>query len=341
MVSKRLTYWLVQCIGWGGLFSLSLINKPITADAVLKVVSLGFIGIVLSHGIRFLVLKIKAFNHHFIWQTLLIIGNATLAAFVFSTLQHLVFLYAFEASNTFFDALSLVNIGAYFLIWQIIYFTYVLREKSRQEMLNNLYLEALNKEAELKNLRNQINPHFMFNALNSIRALIDEDRTEARRAVNLLSNVMRSILLSEKHKLIPLGDELKLVKDFLDLEKIRFEERLNIHFDIDATAKDISIPPLLLQTLVENAIKHGVANRTQNSTINISAKQHKDTLVLIVENDVSTKKTKADKSTHTGLNNLKKRLQLMYKNEAKFLLEINEKAKATIQIPLKNESNNS
>ena len=102
-----------------------------------------------------------------------------------------------------------------------------------------------------------MNPHFIFNALNSIRALVDEEPSKSKRAINHLSNILRSTLVADKKKLTSLGEELRTVKDYLAMESIRFEERLNTSFDIEEESENVLVPPLMIQTLVENAIKHG------------------------------------------------------------------------------------
>lgn len=341
MLSKRTIYWSFQFSGWTILFSLSLINNQVDIDSIFKILSLSISGILISHLLRSIILKLNAIDFKFILQSIVVAGNSIIASIIFSVTQYLVYVYVFHSENVFFDLLSLLNISVYFAIWQIIYFIYVLREKSRQETLNNLHLEALNHEIELKILRSQLNPHFIFNALNSIRALVDENKDNAKNAVNLLSNVMRSILISEKQKMIPVSEELKLVSDYLQLEKIRFEERLNIELEVDKVLYNEKIPPLIIQTMVENAIKHGVANRVAQSTVRISSKNKENYYEICVENDVSIQKTEKGKSTNTGLDNLRKRLEIIYNKKAKFLFEIDEKAKAIIQIPKNYESNNS
>ncbi len=340
MLNKTALYWLLQFLGWTGLFSLSLINKEVNLVSILKVLSISFLGIGLSHSLRFFILRWKIHELKFIKQSLFVIASSIADSLIFSTIQYSLFKLFFNSGNGFFNVLEVLNISVYFVIWQIIYFTFLLREKSRHEMLNNLELKALNNEIELKNLRSQLNPHFIFNALNSVRALIDEDKKRAKNAVNLLSNVMRSILLSEKQKMISVAEEMKLVSDYLAIEKIRFEERLEISTHIDDEVKNELLPPLIIQTLAENAIKHGVSNRVNKSAINIAIKNTSTHFTICVENDVSPKKTDNFKSTNTGLLNLKKRLEIIYKNNASFSLEISEKAKALIKIPKRYESHN-
>ena len=117
--------------------------------------------------------------------------------------------------------------------------------------------EASMVQIELNHLKSQLNPHFIFNALNSIRALVDENPGKSKQAINQLANILRNSLASDKKGLTKFEDELKIVKDYLGLEHIRFEERLRAEFDIHPDSHLFHVPPLMIQTLVENGIKHG------------------------------------------------------------------------------------
>ena len=115
-------------------------------------------------------------------------------------------------------------------------------------------MEALVKSLELNTIKAHINPHFIFNALNSIRALIDENPQRARNAITELSNILRSSMQTEKMETVPFERELNIVKDYLALENMRFEDRLKVEYDIDEDTLNQPVPPMMLQTLVENAI---------------------------------------------------------------------------------------
>ena len=152
-----------------------------------------------------------------------------------------------------------MNFSVLFVVWVVFYFAFHYFENLQKAEIRNLELSAANVEVELNNLRSQLRPHFMFNSLNSIRALIDEDPLRAKEAVTILSSVLRNSLLLGKQSLIPLREELDLVQKYLEMEQIRFEERLELKIDVAADTLECSVPPLMIQTLVENGIKHGVA----------------------------------------------------------------------------------
>jgi two-component system LytT family sensor kinase len=172
----------------------------------------------------------------------------------------------------------------FFLIWNLIYFTYHYIIKTRNDQIDRVRLESLVKELELKTIKSHINPHFIFNALNSIRALVDENPERARTAITELSNILRSSMYAEKLETTPLEKELNIVKDYLALEHIRFEDRLRVEYDIDEDTLDQQVPPMMLQTLVENAIKHGISKNIDGGMIKIVSDFRDNHHELIVQN---------------------------------------------------------
>ncbi len=202
-----------------------------------------------------------------------------------------------------------------FFLWSALYFIYNYFERYNK----SLKLEASLKEIELNNLKSQINPHFIFNALNSIRALVDEHPTKSKEAINQLSNILRNSLVTEKKGLISFDDELKVVKDYLGLESIRFEERLKTEFDIDPESNQFRVPPLMIQTLVENGIKHGISKLKEGGIIQVTTKVDHDFLKIYIRNSGhfqlhGTKKREGG----LGLENTRQRLRLIYGDEASF-----------------------
>ncbi|MGZ4090499.1 MAG: sensor histidine kinase, partial [Bacteroidia bacterium] len=190
------------------------------------------------------------------------------------------------------------------------------------------------RESELNNLKAQLNPHFMFNSMNSIRALIDEDPDRAKTAVTKLSNILRTTLLLNKNKLIPLREEINLVKEYLDLEHIRYEERLSYNFKVAEDVMDVMIPPFIIQAQVENAVKHGISKVPGNGMITIEAFTLLDVLKIKVSN---TGKISSEKPlTGVGFINSIQRLELLYGTAGQiFISEVNNLVVVDINIPLK------
>lgn len=207
-----------------------------------------------------------------------------------------------------------------FFLWTVFYFTFHYFERYNA----SLKYDATMIEIELNNLKSQLNPHFIFNALNSIRALVDENPTKSKQAINQLSNILRSSLASDKKGLTKFGDELKIVKDYLGLESIRFEERLKTEFDIHPDSQKFLVPPLMIQTLVENGIKHGISKLTPGGVIQLKTFVENNSLKIHIRNSGQlvngTKRSKGG----LGLKNTVQRLKLLYGDEATFRI-VNEK----------------
>jgi LytS/YehU family sensor histidine kinase len=206
-----------------------------------------------------------------------------------------------------------------FVLWTVFYFTYHYFDRYNK----SLKYEAKMIEIELNNLKSQLNPHFIFNALNSIRALVDENPIKSKLAINQLSNILRNSLATDKKGLTKFEDELKIVKDYLGLESIRFEERLKTEFDIDPDSNKFLVPPLMIQTLVENGIKHGISKLTPGGTIQLKTAVANDRLKIHIRNSGHLHNgTKRGKSG-LGLKNTVQRLKLIYGDDATFRI-VNE-----------------
>jgi two-component sensor histidine kinase len=195
-------------------------------------------------------------------------------------------------------------------IWMLIYFFFQYSKKQLVMERENNQLERAIQETEGKVLRAQMNPHFVFNALNSIRALITEDPNKAKKGINQLSKLLRSSLLTERKKTISIAEELDTILDYLNLEKIRYEERLTWKIDLPKEIHQAQIPPMLLQTLVENAIKHGIAHSSKEGVISIKGKKKEDLIHLEVINPGHLKQK--GESSGIGLINSQNRLHLLF-----------------------------
>jgi len=222
-------------------------------------------------------------------------------------------------------------------IWALIYFTYHYVMMSRNDQLDKIKLESLLKEMQLKTVNDQldksklenllkemqlktikshINPHFIFNALNSIRALVDENPTRARTAITELSNILRSSLQAEKVEVTPMARELALIKDYLELEHIRFEDRLQVKYCIDEDTLDMPVPPMMLQTLVENAIKHGISKQVDGGLIHVTSMADDHYHILTVQNTGHL--TNSNNPDGFGLESTRSRLRILYSDKARF-----------------------
>jgi len=201
-------------------------------------------------------------------------------------------------------------------MWLLIYLVWHYILKNRNDQLDKLKLESTVKELELKTIKSHINPHFIFNSLNSIRALVDENPERARKAITELSNILRSSMQAEKAETVTLERELDIVRDYLALEQMRFEERLKVQFVIDEDTLQHPVPPMMLQTLVENAIKHGISKQLNGGEVKVIASYKDEHLELLVQN--TGQLDKEINGDGFGIKSTLDRLNLMYQGKASF-----------------------
>jgi two-component sensor histidine kinase len=337
-------YWLFQSIGWG-IFILINLFFLITFDRM-DPIHMGrlaisvVLGVLISHlmriGIRRFKLLQLQLNRQLLGFILLTVIVAILSGLMDNLISYLGDTRIGMEKSLGEPKLFLRNALNAFVIlfmWNSIYFMYHYIEKSRTQQLDTLKLQALVKELELKTIKSHINPHFIFNALNSIRALIDENPSRAREAVTELSNILRSSMQSEHQETVTLERELSIVRDYLALEHIRFEDRLKVEYDISDGSLEMPVPPMMLQTLVENAIKHGISKNEKGGVVRISANCMVDKCQLIVRN---TGRLAAGRSSEGfGLSSTANRLALMFGDEAKFTISNtpDQMVEARVEIP--------
>jgi LytS/YehU family sensor histidine kinase len=222
--------------------------------------------------------------------------------------------------------------GGVFLAWNISYVTFVAVRRANSFQAEALRLEVLSKDAELRALQAQVNPHFFFNSLNSVRALVFESPEAAAQMIDRLASLMRYALTAGMSETVPLREELEAVEAYLAIEKIRFEERLRVSIAIEPGLQEVQIPPMSLQTLVENAVKYGVETSSVGSEIRIGARREAGSIRIEVAN-LGAIRPFVD-STRVGLANARKRLALAVGKEASLDLSENSGwVRATLQLP--------
>lgn len=172
--------------------------------------------------------------------------------------------------------------------------------------------EKLSRDAELYKLRQQLQPHFLFNSLNSISALIGSDPSLARNMIHQLSDFLRTTLRKEEEQWVKMEEELQSLELYLEIEKVRFGHRLSTSIIKDESSLQMLIPPLLLQPVVENAIKFGLYDTTDPVTIKISVVNENDTLQVVVQNPFDPETSSPRHGTGFGLNSVKRRLYLLF-----------------------------
>ncbi|MET0355573.1 MAG: histidine kinase [Cellvibrio sp.] len=189
-------------------------------------------------------------------------------------------------------------------------------ENIRDAELKKAAAQLFARDAELQVLRSQINPHFLFNSLNSISALTAIDASAARAMVIALSDFFRKSVAITAHAQITLGEELELCEYYLAIEKNRFGERLQTQMNIESDSRVARVPPMFLQPLVENAIKHGICHLVEGGTITITSSLHETWLYISISNPIDVAASKPQ-GTDTGLRNLKARFENLYGERAR------------------------
>jgi LytS/YehU family sensor histidine kinase len=248
-------------------------------------------------------------------------------------------------SQALIFTISLINGVSLLVGWMCIYFIYHLFDRFNRSEVERAHLTATVKEAELRALKSQVNPHFIFNSLNSLRALIDEDPPRARQAVTQLANLLRYSLQSGQLETVPFEDELRVVNDYLALEQVRHEDRLRLRLDVAPETLSLPVPPMLLQTLVENAVKYGISALPEGGEISIVARREGGELRVQVTNPGSLLASEEKQnrlaraggaSTGVGLRNAADRLRLLFGEKA--TLQLRAQAPGTVvaeaRIPL-------
>ena len=309
-------YWTFQLAGWG---ALALFNSVYGGSSQLRIVvaiacwgSLG--GLLLSH-LWHGVLQRRGWAANGLRWTRVVPSLIVLAAIQTASVTaafHVMYPPDVLRGLAWLPGALLFWFGV-FLTWTVFYFTALSLRRAAHLEAETLRLQLHGREAELRALQAQVNPHFFFNSLNSVRALIFEDRDAAAHMIDQLAGLMRHALQSGQHATVPLAAELDAVRAYLAIEQIRFEERLRVSFAIEISApalEHVRVPPMAVQTLVENAVKYGVEASADGGDIRIAAQRGAGVDMLQIEVANTGELRGASGSTGIGLRNARQRLQL-------------------------------
>jgi LytS/YehU family sensor histidine kinase len=219
------------------------------------------------------------------------------------------------------------------LIWVGLYLGFSVQRHRYDAQLHQAELAQSLRAAELRLLKAQLNPHFFFNALNGVRALIAEEPARAQDAITQLARTLRYTLASSEDELVSLARELEMVNDYLALEGLRLAERLTVVRDIAPEATRARVPVMLIQTLVENAIKHGIAELKQGGTLRIEAHVVSSELAIKITNPCPIDPPEPP-AQGTGLKNSSERLRLLFGSRASLRLDMSRSGTATAEVRL-------
>lgn len=327
-MNREKLYWIFQIVGWSmyGLATLliySFVQEEVSVTIYIGEVFQVAFYILSTHVLRLLIKNGDWISGSWSKLTFKVLASITvmsvanylfllLMSFALGTINN----QDFQLVNVF---ISIIAPSMMYFLWSLIYLTF----HYFQWYNKSLQYEAAINEMELNYLKSQLNPHFIFNALNSIRALVDENPKKSKDAITHLSTILRNSLILDKKKLIPLSQEIKTVKDYLALETIRFEERLKTKFDVPKETLKFYVPPMMIQTLIENGIKHGISRLTKGGIIELKTEIQNNQLVIKIFNSGQylPGEKKSRNSTGFGLENTQKRLNILYAGKAFFKIE--------------------
>ncbi len=309
-------YWLCQALGWGAyaVVGMAIVAasgdwRAYTAPAYLFYF---LYSIALTDLLRREIRRRDWLNGS-VWGVVRKLAAAALAIGAIQTALILSVGLAFEGPHSGFlrlDFMLPVWLGTTYATGMWIFLYVRLTGRRRRRELETQTQLAL-REAELRALEAQINPHFLFNCLNSIRALVSENPALAQEMITRLANILRYTLHRDMGHTVPLASELEAVEDYLALESVRFEDRLRVEYSVDAATRQAHVPPMLLQTLVENAIKHGIGREPSGGELRIRTASVADATVIEVSNTGRLADEPA-RSTQLGLRNIRERLRILY-----------------------------
>jgi two-component system, LytTR family, sensor kinase len=346
-------YWIFHALGWLSIwivFSIGILVDPAPQIEITNVkytTGLCVGGFFVSHVLRFLIHRLR-------WKSLPwgeLVPRVILLCCLLGAVEA-TFLAPFVVTNLTFGSLralgkiaqwsaSACASAAMLLGWTAAYLSYQFQKRVQEMEVDRLRLDAAVKESELRALRHQVNPHFLFNSLNALRSLIDESDVRPREAITQLAELFRSSLQNADKHLIALRKELETVEAFLSLQKLRHEDRLQVEMQVDARALNEYVPPFALQTLVENAVKHGIDSNAKGGHIVCMAEVHDNMMILRVRSPGSL--FGRSTSTGIGLTNLQDRLHLLFGAAATLRLYSSrpDEVTAEIAIPRKVKTNES
>jgi two-component system LytT family sensor kinase len=338
--NKSRIYWLLQIIGWSSIIFIETINYTFFIIGEFKWEYLqqfflySAVGLIVSHFYKIMFIKLEVFEQSLsrIWiRAFFDVMMITSIMVILLYTPYLVADFSNFRNSEFWIGFfgQIMNLGRYSIVWIIIYYLYHLLKKNSEITEQKLLFENVAKSAELELLKNQLNPHFLFNALNSIKALVLIDQEKARDAIIKLSELLRFTLNYEKAPLISLNEEINEVVKYLELEQIRFGKRLEVHISLEEETLELKVPPAMVLTLAENAIKHGITQLPEGGEIWIGSKLRGKNLTIEIINSGQLKDTF---NLGIGLSNLQVRLQSLFSDKASFYLDVVSESKVIARI---------
>ncbi len=348
-------FWLFHCSVWGVFILINFITRQINQVESLEQGLVSLVVLLLVNTCLCLILrelihryKLMLLGTPFVWLKLgvLVVVLGFLSAVLITVAMGFYYLlFGYTQAFVFFMLSVYQNwmvmvlvIGIWSVVYVVINHVSALNQLQSEQQQTKLQL----KEAELNNLIGQLNPHFLFNGLNNIRGLMLEDVNRARHMLTELSDLLRYSLNQSKNSLTSLGQEIDVVRSYIELSQIQYEDRLEYQEDISSDLLPYQVPPMMIQLLVENAIKHGIDHHVGKGVLYLGVSVHAKILRIEVRNPGGLQKLNNKQTTQMGLGiaNIKKRLQLLYADQASIkIYEIENQVVVEITLPATKQVN--
>ncbi|MCB1694015.1 MAG: histidine kinase [Pseudomonadales bacterium] len=349
--SRDYQFWALQLAGWSGwvvLFALRDLYWGQPFERIMLLIVDAIAGLALTTGLRYV--------YRAIWEkpVLVRVVVTLVASYATAAVWQPIKNYSQFVYYDEFDAVAEYGYSAYFsgiigysyflmLCWSGLYFGLKFYNLLQEEQEKSIKAQALAHESQLRMLRYQLNPHFLFNTLNAISTLVLEKNNEtASEMVRKLSHFLRYSLDKDPMQKVDLEHEIGSMKLYLDIEQVRFDERLSVEFDMDDAARKAMVPSMILQPLVENSIKYAVASRESGGRITISAKVFAGDLLLAVTDDgpgIPLERGKIPEFSGVGITNTRERLKELYgdRQSCRFSEALPHGLQIEIRIPYETE----
>ena len=334
--NKEKTFWFLQIFGWiifffQYIFVFSPIKDFTFQNFLNRVINLS-VGFIISVLLRYRLRKINFLEYSFISLSIIIFVSSFICSALWSVgsiviVESLINNKITLGNITFWEiVVGIIRNNAVFIGWSGLYFgiKFWMEWVSQKEKTDNALLLVRNSQLEM--LKYQLNPHFLFNTLSSLRALTSDENKKAKEIITKISEFLRYTLIEFHNNEVALSKEIEVIKNYLDIEKVRFEDELIVEFNIEPTAESCNIPIFLIHPLVENAIKHGMHPSPIPLKIIITAKMLDDFLNISVFN--TGRWIETDKNNHDGrgLENIKRRLEIYSPNQHNFQIIKNDES---------------
>ncbi len=353
--NRNARFWFCQLVGWAGysvgtFLTITLVNGDVSWIHVGHIAMTAVLGILTTWPLRHIYQL--TFQSPLGLRLLVAAGSVVMFSALWTILRILIFAWLVN-EPALWDEVNYWYFGSLFvfLSWTVLYYGIkyydllttehqkLMEETAgkRAEQMLRLQAEAAAHEAQIRMLHYQLAPHFLFNTLNAINAMVRLGEVQrAQEMIQLLGDFLRHALTQDSVETVTLEQELESLKLYLNIEKARFEDRLDLQFDIDPSSVAARVPALLLQPIIENAMKYAISESEEGGTLSIASRLAADRLLLeVTDTGPGFESHSGEEGRGIGLQNVKERLQTLYADEQQFTLSDNLPTglKVSIQIP--------